>query len=161
MAATTISTNQYSQALGESIDSLSTFADSITSNNGFLTASLLRFDDAVRNDMLNGVRNFAIAMRGLGGEGGGSIAEAVVEAMTGGAIGFSDMAVDMIAVLPRLGGTFNELIKDFQAGTLDGAQAAEAMAGELGNLTARERDRICLRAGDPNRTSNGTNDCGI
>lgn len=149
--ATTISNQiKYSQALGESIDSLSTFADSITSNNGFLTASLLRFDDAVRNDMLNGVRNFAIAMRGLGGEGGGSIAEAVVEAMTGGAIGFSDMAVDMIAVLPRLGGTFNELIKDFQAGTLDGAEAAEAMAGELGNLTARERDRIFMlaRAGD-------------
>ena len=141
---------KYSQALGESIDTLSSFADSITTNNGLLGASLLRFNDAVRNDMLNGVRNFAIAMRGMGGEGGGEIAAAVTEAMIGGAIGFSDTAVDMIAVLPSLAGQFNDLIADFKTGQVDGAEAAESFTQSLGNLSQRERDRIFLlaRAGD-------------
>ena len=125
---------KYSQALGESIDTLSSFADSITTNNGLLGASLLRFNDAVRNDMLNGVRNFAIAMK----------------AMIGGAIGFSDTAVDMIAVLPSLAGQFNDLIADFKTGQVDGAEAAESFTQSLGNLSQRERDRIFLlaRAGD-------------
>jgi len=141
---------KYSQALGVSIDELASFSDSLTTNNGLLAASLVRFNDAVRSEATNGVRNFAIAMRGLGGEGGGEIAAAVTEAMIGGAIGFSDTAVDMIAVMPRLSGAFNSVIQDFRDGQIDGAGAAEMFTQQLSSLTEQERQRIFVlaRAGD-------------
>ena len=149
--ATTIQNQvKYSQALGVSIDELASFSDSLTTNNGLLAASLVRFNDAVRSEATQGVRNFAIAMRGLGGEGGGEIAAAVTEAMIGGAIGFSDTAVDMIAVMPRLSGAFNSVIQDFRDGQIDGAGAAEMFTQQLSSLTEQERQRIFVlaRAGD-------------
>lgn len=141
---------KYSQALGESVETLQNFADQLTVNNGLLAASIIRFSDAVRGELVNSIRNFGSAMRGLGGEGGGEIAAAVTEAAIGGAIGFSDAAVDMIAVLPTLSGTMNRVIQDFQNGNLNGAEAAEEFTAQLANLSEGERQRVFLlaRAGD-------------
>lgn len=141
---------EYSQALGVSTDTIRTFVQTLIEDNGYFSASLLRLGADQRESTVAGVEQFASIMRATGGEVGGEIAAAVLEAAQGGAIGFSDAAVDMIAVLPRLAGTFNTAIKEFDDGFSNGAQVAEQLTSELANLSDSERERIFLlaRSGD-------------
>ena len=126
---------EYSQALGVSTDTIRTFVQTLIEDNGYFSASLLRLGAEQRESTVAGVEQFASIMRATGGEVGGEIAAAVLEAAQGGAIGFSDAAVDMIAVLPRLAGTFNTAIKEFDNGFSNGAQVAEQLTSELANLS--------------------------
>ena len=95
-------TQLFSQALGISTDELRSFASSLVTNTNILSGSLLRFSNETQSSMVAGIKEFGIVMKGLGGEGGSAIAEAMTEAAAGGALGFSQNLVGFTAVLPRL-----------------------------------------------------------
>lgn len=141
---------EYSQALGVSTDTLRTFVSTLIEDNGYFAASMLRLSTEQREKTIAGVSQFASIIRATAGEAGGEITAAIIDAAQGGAIGFSDAAVDMIAVLPRLAGTFNDAIKDFDSGFGNAEQIALQLTDELANLSDSERERVFLlaRAGD-------------
>lgn len=141
---------QYSQVLGVSVDAIQDFARSVLSNNGAFASALIRLPDAARNQMLKGATDFLSTMRALGGEVGGELGAATLEAATFGAIGFSDAAANFMTIMPSLAGTMNSAIQDFANNTFDGASIAEQFTEQLGNLSKTERDRIFViaRAGD-------------
>lgn len=138
-------TQKFSQALGQSTSELREFASSIVLQTNILSGSLLRFNNETQSGMVAGIREFGIVMKGLGGEGGAGIAEAMIEASAGGALGFSQNLVNMTAVLPRLQQTTVQLSNAFRDGTLTqemAQQVAMDFGQELGNLTQGEKERI-------------------
>lgn len=141
---------KFAQALGVSTVEIQGFVDSVLGDNGTFTSALLRVPEAARDSMLKGATDFVGTMRALGGKVGGELGAATLEAATFGAIGFSDAATNFMTVLPSMAGTMNKAIKEFEAGTLDGADMAQQFAGQLGNLSQMERDRVFAfaRAGD-------------
>lgn len=141
---------QFAQALGVSTEEIQGFVDSVLGENGTFASALLRMPEAARDSMLKGATDFVGTMRALGGQVGGELGAATLEAATFGAIGFSDAAANFMMVLPSMAGTMNKAIKEFEAGTLDGADMAQQFAGQLGNLSQMERDRVFAfaRAGD-------------
>ena len=135
----------YSQALGIATEDLEAFASSLVTNTNILSGSLLRFNNEVQSQMVAGLKEFGTVMAGLGGEEGQGIAQAMVEAAAGGALGFSDNLVAMTAVLPKLQHTTQELTAAMASGTLTQEQANEmatSFAEELGNLSEGEKQRI-------------------
>jgi hypothetical protein len=140
----------YTRALGVSTDVMRDFADQVIGNNKMLLANILRLPNDARAQLVTGLSEFNSLMRAMGGEAGGEIAAAITEAASMGAIGFSDAAFGFITVLPQLADNFQGVIKDFEAGLIDGEQAALAITAELGNLSQAEKDRVFLlaRTGD-------------
>ena len=142
----------YSKALGVSTDAQREFTESVLANNQMFMASTLRFSDAMNAQVLPELQSFLSGMRALGGEAGGEIAAAVLEAASMGAVGFSDAAFGFITVLPSLSDNMQDVIKGFENGTLTGRDAVMSFSQELGNLTEYEKNRVFLlaRAGDQN-----------
>lgn len=141
---------EYSKALGVSTDVMRDFADTVLGGNKMLMASFITVPNVVRNELTAGLTDFVSGLRAMGGEAGGEIAAAVVEAASMGAVGFSEAAFGFITVLPQLSDNFQGVINDFNSGLLDGKAAAMAITAELGNLTESEKTRVFLlaRAGD-------------
>lgn len=135
----------YSQALGISSEELEAFVDSLTTNNGLLTSTLLTMNSGIRNQVMGGIEVFASGMAALGGQAGQGIAEAFTDAASAGAIGLSDEAVGYITALPSLAGPMNDYISSIQNGTLT-QDEAKAMVTDLtmslGNLSSQEKARI-------------------
>jgi hypothetical protein len=153
IAKTTKIQTVYATALGQSVDEIQAFVDGLLYNNGTLTASILRFSNTVRSDLVAGLEVFAGGLRAMGGKSGESIADAFVEAGAKGAIGLSDAAIGLVTALPNLAGPMNEFISGVQNGTLSQDQANDMVQGltsNLGNLSSTEKERIRLlaRAGD-------------
>ena len=140
----------YSQALGVSTDAMRHFAAQVLGNNEMLMASFLRMPNQIRAQLTTGISEFVSVMRATGGEAGGEIAAAIIEAASMGAIGFSDAAFGFITVLPQLSDNMQRVINDFNSGMINGEQAAMAITNELGNLSDAEKNRVFLlaRAGD-------------
>lgn len=140
----------YSKALGVSTDVMRDFADQVLGGNEMLMASLITTSDTTRAETIAGLQDFVSGLRAMGGEAGGEIAAAVVEAASMGAVGFSEAAFGFITVLPQLSDNFQGVIDDFNNGLIDGKGAAMAITAELGNLSQAEKDRVFLlaRAGD-------------
>ena len=141
---------EYSKMLGVSTDEMRSFVDSVLANNQMLMANMIRLPAETSAQLTTGVADFLSAMRAAGGEAGGEIGAAVLEAASMGAIGFSDAAFGFITVLPSLADNFNGVIQDFNSGLIDGRGAAQAITQELGNLSESEKNRVFLlaRAGD-------------
>ena len=138
-------TQLFAQALGQTTDELRQFANSIVTDTNILSGSLLRFNNQTQSQMVAGLKEFGTVMKGLGGEGGAGIAQAMVEASAGGALGFSQSLVSMTAVLPRLQQTTVQLSNAMRDGTLTQENAREIAASfgqELGNLSQGEKERI-------------------
>jgi hypothetical protein len=149
--AKTAKTQQiYSQALGVSTDAMRDFAAQVLGNNEMLMASFLRMPNQIRAQLTTGISEFVSVMRATGGEAGGEIAAAIIDAASMGAIGFSDAAFGFITVLPQLSDNMQRVINDFNSGMINGEQAAMAITNELGNLSDAEKNRVFLlaRAGD-------------
>lgn len=142
----TMKTQQkFAQALGVSTDELRAFTNSLVTDTNILSGSLLRFNKSTQSQMVAGLKEFGTIMAGMGGEEGKGIAQAMVEASAGGALGFSSSLVAMTAVLPRLQQTTVQLSNAMQNGTLtqEGAQKmAMSFSQELGNLSQGEKERI-------------------
>ena len=142
----TMKTQQlYAQALGQTVDELRTFADTLVTDTDIVSGSLLRFNGTVQSQVVAGLKDFGTTMMGLGGAGGSAIAQAMTQAAAGGALGFSQNLAQYTAVLPRLQQTTNKLTNAFQQGTLTQEQSQEIardFASELGNLSMREKQRI-------------------
>ena len=135
----------YSQALGVSSEELEAFVDSLTTNNGLLTSTLLTMNSGIRNQVMGGIEVFASGMAALGGQAGQGIAEAFTDAASAGAIGLSEEAVGYITALPSLAGPMNEYIASIQNGTLTQDQAQDMVTDltmSLGNLSSQEKARI-------------------
>ena len=150
----TIKTQQkYASVLGESVDNIVAFTDSLIQQTPVLTSSLLRFDKELRGKVISGITDFAGTMRAMGGEEGGNIAAAMTEAAASGGLGFSDSMKGYVTALPSLQGPMNDYIKQIKNGTLsqeDAEQMALDMTSQLGNLSKAEKDRIFMldRAGN-------------
>lgn len=140
----------YAQALGTSVEAIQSFVRNVLDDNGAFSSALLRVPTMARENLLKGATDFLGTMRALGGEVGGELGAATLEAATFGALGFSDAAMNFVTVLPSLASTMNGAIRDFESGVLDGADVSEQFAEQLGNLSNVERDRIFAfaRAGD-------------
>jgi hypothetical protein len=140
----------YAQALGTSVEAIQSFVRNVLDDNGAFSSALLRVPTMARENLLKGATDFLGTMRALGGEVGGELGAATLEAATFGALGFSDAAMNFVTVLPSLASTMNGAIRDFESGVLDGADVSEQFAQQLGNLSNVERDRIFAfaRAGD-------------
>ena len=143
----------YATAIGVSTEEMSAFVESLTRNNGLLTSSLLRFDDTLRGDVIAGIEVFASGLAGMGGQAGQDIASAFLEAGTAGAIGMSQAATGFVTALPSLAGPMNEFANAMKDGTLTQEQSKDmvnSLTGQLGNLSAGEKDRIyqMARIGD-------------
>lgn len=155
----TIKTQQkYASVLGESVDEIVNFTDSLIQQTPVLTSSLLRFDKELRGKVISGITDFAGTMRAMGGEAGGDIAAAMTEAAASGQMGFSDSMVGYVTALPSLQGPMNDYIDAIKNGTLsqeDAEQMALDMTSQLGNLSQAEKDRIFLldRAGNAQAAS--------
>jgi hypothetical protein len=155
----TIKTQQkYASVLGESVDEIVNFTDSLIQQTPVLTSSLLRMDRELRGKVISGITDFAGTMRAMGGEAGGDIAAAMTEAAASGQMGFSDSMVGYVTALPSLQGPMNNYIDAIKNGTLsqeDAEQMALDMTSQLGNLSKAEKDRIFLldRAGDAQAAS--------
>ena len=155
----TIKTQQkYASVLGESVDNIVAFTDSLIQQTPVLTSSLLRFDKELRGKVISGITDFAGTMRAMGGEEGGNIAAAMTEAAASGGLGFSDSMKGYVTALPSLQGPMNAYIKQIKNGTLsqeDAEQMALDMTSQLGNLSKAEKDRIFMldRAGNAQAAS--------
>ena len=155
----TIKTQQkYAAVLGESVDNIVAFTDSLIQQTPVLTSSLLKFDKELRGKVISGITDFGSTMRAMGGEEGGAIAAAMTEAAASGAMGFSESMTGYIRTLPSLAGPMNDYIKQIKNGTLsqeDAEQMALDMTQQLGNLSDAEKQRVFLldRAGDAQAAS--------
>ena len=140
----------YSKALGISTEVQREFTQQVLGNNQMLMASFLRMPTETQAGLTTGVASFVSGMRAMGGEAGGEIAAAVLEAASMGAIGFSDAAYGFITVLPSMAQNFQGVIRDFESGFIDGKQAAMTLTNQLGNLSDGEKSRVFLlaRTGD-------------
>ena len=141
---------EYSKALGVSTEAQRDFVEAVLGDNQMLMARTLSMTAEAESTLTTGVQSFLSGMRAMGGEAGGEIAAAVLEAATMGAVGFSDAAFEFITVLPSLADNMQDVIKDFNAGVIDGSEAAMSFTRELGNLSEGEKQRVYLlaRAGD-------------
>jgi len=150
IAETSLMQLKYSTALGVSTDAMRDFTRQVLENNQMLMASMLTLPAQSSEQLTKGFRQFISVMRGMGGEVGGEIAAAAVEAASMGAVGFSDAAFGFITVLPGLADNFQDVIQGFNSGMLDGEAVARSFTRELGNLGQAEKDRVFLlaRAGD-------------
>ncbi len=149
---------KYASVLGESVDNIVAFTDSLITQTPVLTSSLLRFDKELRGKVIAGITDFGSTMRAMGGEEGGQIAAAMTEAAASGAMGFSESMTGYVRALPSLAGPMNDYIKQIKNGTLsqeDAEQMALDMTSQLGNLSAAEKNRVFLldRAGDAQASS--------
>ena len=142
----------YSKALGISTTVQREFVESVLGNNQMFMASTLRFSDSMNSRVLPEIQSFLSGMRAMGGDAGGELSAAILEAASMGAIGFSDAAFGFITVLPQLSGAMQDVISGFEDGSLNGMTATMAFVNELGNLTEYEKQRVFLlaRAGDQN-----------
>ena len=141
---------KYSKALGVSTDAQREFTEAALANNTMLMANMIRTSSASRAELVTGAQSFLSGMRAMGGEVGGEIGVAVLEAASMGAVGFSDAAFGFITVLPGLADNMQSVIEDFNNGLINGEEAAMSFTNELGNLSDGERSRVFLlaRAGD-------------
>ena len=145
IAKTTKMQMAYATAIGVSTEEMQAFVDSLVKDNGLLSASLLRFNDAVRNDVVAGIEVFASGMAAMGGQAGQDIASAFLDAGTAGAIGMSEAAIGFTRALPSLQGPMNEFAQAMKDGTLTQEQSKDmvnTLTSELGNLSAGEKNRI-------------------
>ena len=141
---------KYSTALGVGTSAMRDFTRQVLENNQMLMASMLTLPAQTSEQLTKGFRQFISVMRGMGGEVGGEIAAAAVEAASMGAVGFSEAAFGFITVLPGLADNFQDVIEGFNSGMLDGEAVARSFTKELGNLSDGEKQRVFLlaRAGD-------------
>ena len=144
---------KYASVLGESVDNIVAFTDSLITQTPVLTSSLLRFDKELRGNVIAGITDFGSTMRAMGGEEGGQIAQAMTEAAASGAMGFSESMTGYVRALPSLAGPMNDYITQIKNGTLsqeEAEQMALDMTSQLGNLSKAEKQRVFLldRAGD-------------
>ena len=141
---------KYTGALGVSLDVIRQFAFQMLESSSDFQSRLLLMNEDVRQDMLKGAQEFVSVLRATGGELGGELAAAAIEAASFGAIGFSDSAKAFITVLPTLAGSFNKTIQGFNSGLMDGEEMALEFTEVLGNLTEGEKQRIfaIARTGD-------------
>lgn len=149
---------KYASVLGESVDNIVAFTDSLITQTPVLTSSLLKFDKELRGKVIAGITDFGSTMRAMGGEEGGQIAQAMTEAAASGAMGFSDQMTGYVRALPSLAGPMNDYITQIKNGTLsqeEAEQMAIDMTSQLGNLSKAEKQRVFLldRAGDAQASS--------
>jgi len=144
---------RFTEALGESVDEIRNFALNLVRDSSPLQSSLLLLDEELRQNTITQVQEFASVLRATGGEFGGAIADAAVEAAAFGAIGFSSSAIDLVTVLPTLAGAFTNTIQDFQNGILDGEEAAMEFTNVIGNLSETEKQRVFAIARTGDRTA--------
>lgn len=128
--------------LGVSVDELASFTEQLLGNNDMLQVNFLRFNNSVRENLVTSITDFASVLRAKGGEVGGDIAGAFLEAANVGAIGMSDAASELVSVLPSLAEPMNRFITQFQRGELDAQGLSDAVTGLLGNLSRADRDRL-------------------
>jgi len=136
---------KYSSALGMSTSELVNFTNALVTDTPGLTAALNMLDDEIRNQVIAGVTDFGTAMKGMGGDAGGSIAQAMTEAAAKGAMGFSQEMTDFVTAMPSLKGPLDEYINAFNNGTLTqerGVEIAEKVARKMASAETAERERI-------------------
>lgn len=141
---------KYTGALGETLETIRTFALQTLESSTDFQARLLLGGEQTRQTMLKGAQEFVSVLRATGGTLGGELAAAAIEAGSFGAIGFSEAAKRFITVLPSLSAGFNNVIRGFNNGLMDGEQAALQFTNILGSLSDSEKRRIfaIARTGD-------------
>lgn len=141
---------EYTGALGVSLEVLRSFSFQLLESSSDFQSRLLLMNEDARQDMLKGAQEFVSVLRATGGELGGELAAAAIEAASFGAIGFSDSAKAFVTVLPTLAGSFNSAIQGFNSGLMDGEQMALNFTEVMGSLTEGEKQRIfaIARTGD-------------
>ena len=108
----------YSKALGVSTDMQREFVETVMQDNRMLMSNMVRISSESRATLTTGVQSFLSGMFAMGGEAGGEIGAAVLEAASMGAVGFSEAAFGFITVLPGLADNMQSVIADFNAGVI-------------------------------------------
>jgi hypothetical protein len=141
---------KYTGALGENLETIRAFAIQTLEGSTDFQSRLLLTGESTRQTMLKGAQEFVSVLRATGGTLGGELAAAAIEAGSFGAIGFSEAAKRFITVLPSLSAGFNNVVRGFHNGILDGEEAALIFTKSLGNLTESEKRRVfaIARTGD-------------
>ena len=141
---------KYTGALGENLETIRAFALQTLEGSTDFQSRLLLTEESTRQTMLKGAQEFVSVLRATGGTLGGELAAAAIEAGSFGAIGFSEAAKRFITVLPSLSAGFNNVVRGFHNGILDGEEAALIFTKSLGNLTESEKRRVfaIARTGD-------------
>jgi len=141
---------QYTGALGQSLETIRAFTLQMLESSSDFQSRLLLLTEDSRQEMIKGAQEFVSVLRATGGELGGELAAAAVEAASFGAIGFSEAAKRFVTVLPSLAGDFNAVVSGFNSGLLDGEEAAMMFTERLGTLSEVEKQRIfaIARTGD-------------
>jgi len=141
---------EYSGVLGESVETVRAFTIQLLQSQSDFQARLLMLNEDARQELIKGTQEFASVLRATGGELGGELAAAAIEAGSFGAIGFSEAAKRFVTVLPSLAGDFNRVVQGFNRGLLDGEDVALQFTETMGQLTEGEKQRIfaIARTGD-------------
>lgn len=141
---------KYTGALGQSLETIRAFTLQMLESSSDFQSRLLLLSEDTRQEMIKGAQEFVSVLRATGGELGGELAAAAVEAASFGAIGFSEAAKRFVTVLPSLAGDFNSVVSGFNSGLLDGEEAAMMFTERLGTLSEVEKQRIfaIARTGD-------------
>lgn len=141
---------KYTGVLGQSLETVRAFTLSLLESSSDFQSRVLLMNEDTRQEMIKGAQEFVSVLRATGGELGGELAAAAVEAASFGAIGFSESAKRFITVLPSLAGDFNNVVGGFNNEMLDGEEAAMMFTERLGQLSEAEKNRIfaIARTGD-------------
>jgi hypothetical protein len=141
---------QYAGVLGTSVEVIRDFTLSMLDSSTDFQARLLLLNEDSRQELIKGTQEFVSVLRATGGSLGGELSAAALEAASFGAIGFSESAKRFVTVLPTLAGSFNNFIRDFNTGVVDGEEAAMMFTQTLGTLNEAEKQRIfaIARTGD-------------
>lgn len=141
---------KYTGVLGQSLETVRAFTLSLLESSSDFQSRVLLMNEDTRQEMIKGAQEFVSVLRATGGELGGELAAAAVEAASFGAIGFSESAKRFITVLPSLAGDFNNVVGGFNNQMLDGEEAAMMFTERLGQLSEAEKNRIfaIARTGD-------------
>ena len=141
---------EYSGVLGESVETVRAFTIQLLQSQSDFQARLLMLNEDARQELIKSTQEFASVLRATGGELGGELAAAAIEAGSFGAIGFSEAAKRFVTVLPSLAGDFNRVVQGFNRGLLDGEDVALQFTETMGLLTEGEKQRIfaIARTGD-------------
>ena len=89
---------EYSGVLGESVETVRAFTIQLLQSQSDFQARLLMLNEDARQELIKGTQEFASVLRATGGELGGELAAAAIEAGSFGAIGFSESAKRFVTV---------------------------------------------------------------
>ena len=144
---------EYAQVLGLSVNEFVALRHAaVTSGDALI--GLARGSKQAREMQLDTMTKFADEMIRVGGEAGGQIAAAFIDAAGKGALGFSDAAVGIVRALPGMNKEFQNLRMGLLTGELNEVEMRERMSKLLGNQSEATRQRLFIlaRAGDESAT---------